>query len=141
MHQLYQNGLINAIQAKVASGTPYIGWSAGSNVAGPTIKTTNDMPIAEPSSFSALNLVPFQINPHYTEAKVPNHGGETRPQRLQEFLVANPQDTVVCLPEATAIIAENRSYTYYGPKGKMVLMRGGQSHLYLPHGAKLQKLL
>jgi dipeptidase E len=100
LKQLYENNLIEAIREKVKSGTKFIGWSAGSNVAGPGIFTTNDMPIVEPPSFKSLGFVPFQINPHYTEQALENHGGETRKARLLEFIKLNTTD-VVCLPEGT----------------------------------------
>lgn len=103
LHQLYQNNLIKPIQDIVAQGTPYIGWSAGSNVAGLSIRTTNDMPIIEPESFSALNLVNFQLNPHYTDHNPPGHNGETRAQRLAEFMVLNKTTPIVAIVEGTAI--------------------------------------
>ena len=77
---------METIKEKISQGTPYVGWSAGSNVACPTIKTTNDMPIIEPPTLEALDLVPFQINPHYTEAVIPNHVGESREIRLKVWL-------------------------------------------------------
>jgi len=100
---LYEHNLIETITNKVNNGTPYIGWSAGSNVACPTIKTTNDMPIVQPTCFDALNLVPFQINPHFTEEILPNHGGETRSARIMEFLELNQEIFVVGLPEGTLL--------------------------------------
>lgn len=103
LNQLYKNDLIETIRKKVNEGLPYIGWSAGSNVAGPSIKTTNDMPIVEPSSFEALNLVPFQINPHYTEERLPNHGGETRKDRINEFIALNRDSIVVGIPEGNLL--------------------------------------
>lgn len=103
LHQLYQHHLINAIQNKVAGGMPYIGWSAGSNVAGLSIRTTNDMPIIEPESFNALQLVDFQLNPHYTDHNPPGHNGETRAQRLAEFMVLNPQTPIVAIVEGSAL--------------------------------------
>lgn len=114
LNSLYENQLIQPIQEKVKSGTPYIGWSAGSNMAAPTIRTTNDMPIIEPPSFNALNLVPFQINPHYIDGNPPGHNGETREQRIAEFLVVNPEKIVVGIPEGTAIIRHNDQLTYSG---------------------------
>jgi len=107
LHKLYENNLISAINEKVDNGTPYIGWSAGSNVAGASICTTNDMPIIEPKSFTALNLVPFQLNPHYTDFNPPGHNGETREQRLAEFMVVNPDMPIVGIVEGSALKLEN----------------------------------
>ncbi|MBK9599034.1 MAG: Type 1 glutamine amidotransferase-like domain-containing protein [Flavobacteriales bacterium] len=78
-------------------GLPFAGWSAGSNVACPTIMTTNDMPITEVPTMRGLGLVPFQINPHYTEATIPGHGGESRDQRIAEYLELNQRSVVVGL--------------------------------------------
>ena len=87
---LQRLGLITSIQNAVDSGVRYMGASAGTNIAAPTIRTTNDMPIVQPSSFSALGLVPFQINPHYLDADPSStHAGETRDDRLTEFLEEN----------------------------------------------------
>lgn len=116
LNQLYQNDLLEPIREAVISGIPYIGWSAGSNLAGATIKTTNDMPIIEPSSFDALNLLPFQINPHYLDGNPPGHQGETREQRINEFLVVNPDAKVVGLPEGTALRRMDQQLTYLGDK-------------------------
>ena len=93
---LYSRFLLDPIRSAVQDrGVPYMGSSAGSNIACPSIRTSNDMPIVEPPSFDALNLVPFQINPHYIDAD-PNstHKGETREQRLAEFLEENPMPVV-----------------------------------------------
>ncbi len=103
LREVYRHGLVEAVRTSVAGGSPYVGWSAGSNLAGPTVRTTNDMPIVEPPSLDALGLVPVQINPHYTDAHPDGHQGETRAQRLAEFVAANPESPVVGLPEGTAI--------------------------------------
>ncbi|MDR2853856.1 MAG: dipeptidase PepE, partial [Prevotellaceae bacterium] len=99
VEMLYLNKLIDPIREKVLSGTPYVGWSAGANVACPTLRTTNDMPIVNPIGFETFNLVPFQINPHYLDAHPENHGGETREQRIEEFMVENPKIYVAGLRE------------------------------------------
>ncbi len=111
LHQLYQNNLIAPIQHKVAQGMPYIGWSAGSNVAGLSIRTTNDMPIVEPASFNALQLVDFQLNPHYTDHNPPGHNGETRAQRLAEFMIFNPATPIVAIVEGTALDIKQNAMT------------------------------
>ncbi len=113
---LYEAGVIETIRARVAAGMPYIGWSAGSNVACPTIRTTNDMPIVEPPQFAALNLVPFQINPHYTDFHPPGHQGETREERLLEFAFANPTVTVVGLREGCLLRVEGKRLRLIGDK-------------------------
>jgi dipeptidase E len=85
LSRMYGEGLLELVQQKIQSGTPYIGWSAGANLACPTIKTTNDMPIVYPPSLDALKLIPFQINPHYHELKFENQGGETRKESWPSF--------------------------------------------------------
>jgi len=114
LHRLYETGLVDAIRSRVHEGAPYIGWSAGSNVACPTIMTTNDMPIIEPPSLRALGLVPFQINPHFTEAASSDLNAETREDRLIEYVALNPGMTVVGLREGTALRVEGRSMRLVG---------------------------
>ena len=97
--KMHEQGLIQAIRSKIAKGTPYVGWSAGSNVTCPTICTTNDMPIVQPESFKAIGAVKFQINPHYLDANPEGHAGETREQRILEYIKANPRRWVVGLRE------------------------------------------
>jgi dipeptidase E len=122
--------LISTIQQVVSVGTPYIGWSAGSNIASPTICTTNDMPIVQPASFQALNLISLQINPHYTEDTLANHGGESRKQRLQEYLIANPNQEVMCLPEASYIEVNGTEIVYKGTSNSKLLTRDGETIIY-----------
>ncbi len=103
LRSLYRSGFIRAIGDRVKRGLPFLGWSAGSNVACPTIMTTNDMPIVEVPSMRSMHLVPFQINPHYTEATIPGHGGESRDKRIEEFLALNRRTTVVGLREGALL--------------------------------------
>lgn len=113
---IQDNGLIEPVRDKVLAGTPYVGWSAGSNVCCPTIRTTNDMPILEPESFKAFNLVPFQINPHYTDKNPPGHAGETREDRIMEYLAANQGDTVLGLREGCMFLVEGESMKLIGDR-------------------------
>jgi len=129
---LYQEKVLEPIRERVAEGAPYIGWSAGSNVASPTIRTTNDMPIVEPPSFDALGLVPFQINPHFTDALIPNHGGETRTERLLEFVTANPDMPVIGLREGSAIVVEGGETTLAGERPAVVLRDGSEPREVAP---------
>jgi dipeptidase E len=124
LKSLYDLDLLAPIRERVARGLPYIGSSAGSNLAGPTIKTTNDMPIVQPPSFDALALVSFQINPHYLDPD-PNskHMGETREKRILEFLEEN--DTpVVGLREGAMVRVENGVTTLKGSSGARIFQKG-----------------
>lgn len=110
LYTLYKLNLIEPIKEAVANGAKYFGWSAGANIAGKTMMTTNDMPIIMPKSFDSLNIFPYQINPHFISGKLAGHNGESREERLEEFLIANPKDTIYALPEGTALlIADNEA--------------------------------
>ncbi len=124
VHMMHETGIMEAIRKRVLSGIPYIGWSAGSNAACPSLKTTNDMPIIQPASFETLGLVGFQINPHYTDAIIPNHNGETREERIREFLVANPDMIIVGLKEGTMLRIEGDDIKYIGSKTIKVFRKG-----------------
>jgi len=124
LKMIRDNNLMDIVKRKVTGGTPYIGWSAGANVACPTIKTTNDMPVVEPDSFAAFNLVPFQINPHYTDVNPPGHAGETREQRIEEFIEANPGLYVAGLREGTMLFRENETLRLYGSKNIRIFRKG-----------------
>jgi dipeptidase E len=115
LKKLQELNLLEIIKKKVLIvKAPYISWSAGSNLACPTIKTTNDMPIVQPMNFNSLNLVPFQINPHYTDLKIEGHGGETREMRINEFLTVNPTTWVVGLREGTLLQLSDKNILLKG---------------------------
>ncbi len=114
LHHVRKNNLIEPIRKKVLAGTKYIGWSAGSNLSCPTIKTTNDMPIIDPMGFDALNLIPFQINPHYLDKNPEGHGGETREDRILEFLEVNQNMMVVGLRESCMFEIKDNKCGYIG---------------------------
>ncbi len=107
LYTLYKLNLIEPIKEAVANGAKYFGWSAGANIAGKTMMTTNDMPIIMPKSFDSLNIFPYQINPHFISGKLAGHNGESREERLEEFLIANPKETIYALPEGTALLVED----------------------------------
>lgn len=129
---LYETALIESLRERVLDGVPYIGWSAGSNVACPTIRTTNDMPIVEPPSLRALDLVPFQINPHYTNELPAGHQGETRDQRLAEFVQINPGVYVVGLREGSMLRVEGSNIALRGDKTARVFINDQEAREYGP---------
>jgi dipeptidase E len=133
---LYDYELLGPIRERVARGMPYIGSSAGSNVAGSTIKTTNDMPIVQPRSFDALGLVSFQINPHYLDAD-PNstHMGETREERIMQFHEEN-ETPVIGLREGAMLRIENGKTILHGSSGARIFRKGMEPEEVLP-GAQL----
>ncbi len=123
LNALYEYDLLGKIRERVAHGIPYMGSSAGSNVAGPTIKTTNDMPIVQPPSFDSLGLVPFQINPHYLDADpASKHMGETREERLLQYLEEN-ETPVIGLREGAMLRVENGSCELKGATGAKLFRR------------------
>lgn len=124
VRMLHDNKLMEAIREKVLNGAPYIGWSAGSNVACPTLRTTNDMPITDPKGFETIGLVPFQINPHYLDANPEGHGGETREQRIEEFLEINPNVYVVGLREGTMLRVEDQKMKLIGSRTARLFKKG-----------------
>jgi len=129
MHEL---GIMSAIREKTLAGTPFIGWSAGSNVACPTLSTTNDMPIIQPSSFNTLNLIPFQINPHYLDANPEGHGGETREQRINEYQALNTEVVVVGLREATALLVDENKIDLLGNRPMRLFLAGKEPVEFQP---------
>jgi dipeptidase E len=123
---MQEQDLLDPIRERVLAGIPYIGWSAGSNMACPSIRTTNDMPIVEPPGFHALNLVPFQINPHYLDANPEGHAGETREMRIEEFTQANPGIYVVGLREGTMLRVEGQAVELVGSRSARIFRKGQQ---------------
>lgn len=137
---MQEQGLIFPMADKIKNGVPYIGWSAGSNVACPTLKTTNDMPVVEPKSFNTLNLLKFQINPHYLDANPDGHAGETREMRIKEFLIANPDIFVVGLREGTMLKIEDDKIDLFGPRAARIFIKG-EKPFELPPGENFSFLL
>jgi dipeptidase E len=140
VNALHRLGLIEPVREAIERGVPYFGASAGSNVACPTIRTTNDMPIVQPPSFAAFDLVPFQINPHYIDPPPPeSRVGETRDDRLREFLEEN-EVTVVALREQSWLEIDGPAMRLVGTGGAVLFRRGAESQ-QLVGGADLSELL
>ena len=120
---LYDEAILELIAERVKEGLPYIGSSAGTNMACPTIMTTNDMPIVQPPSFNAMGLIPFQINPHYLDPD-PNsqHMGETREERLRQYLEEN-EVPVLGLREGSLLWVKDKEITLLGDKTARVFKR------------------
>ncbi|BCJ34301.1 peptidase E [Actinocatenispora thailandica] len=130
---LQHTGLVEAIGSRVRSGAlRYMGASAGTNMACPTLRTTNDMPITEPASFAALGLVPFQINPHYVDPDPSStHMGETREQRITEFLEDNDVP-VLGIREGGLLRVRDRSARLGGVKGARLFTRDAEPREFVP---------
>jgi dipeptidase E len=123
---LQRSTLLHVLRERAVAGMPYLGASAGTNIAAPTIRTTNDMPILQPASFEALSLVPFQVNPHYLDADPGSrHMGETREDRLREYLEEN-EAPVVGLREGAWIRVTDAARTLGGATGARVFRRGAE---------------
>lgn len=150
LNALYELDLVDAIREQVRGGLPYMGVSAGTNVACPTMMTTNDMPIVQPPSFNAFDLVPFQVNAHYfsgdtyvrTGNSYSQHFGETRDDRLREFHEMN--DTpVIGLREGGLIRVEGESYILVGSSARVFIKGEAPADVELggtiwpPRGASL----
>ena len=135
--RMYEAGIIDLIRERVNAGVPYCGWSAGGNVACPTLRTTNDMPIAEPPSFNTFGFIPFQTNPHFISGGTQGLNNETREDRLEEFLWYNKDEEVIGLPEGTALFVTGEyDCEVIGPKDSEALYWFRQSE----KGMKLERI-
>ncbi len=132
LKKMQEEDLLDVIFRRVRAGVPYVGWSAGSNVTCPTICTTNDMPIVEPQSFRAIGLVPFQINPHYLDANPAGHAGETREQRILEYLEANRSRYVVGLREGCMIRIKDENIELIGSRTMRIFKKGIETYEVQP---------
>jgi dipeptidase E len=140
LRALQSAGLVTALRSAVAAGLPYLGASAGTNMACPTIRTTNDMPIVQPESFEAIGLVPVQINPHYLDPDpASTHQGETRPQRISEFLEENDVP-VLGLREGSWLRVSGGTAVLGGTAGARLFRRSQEARELAP-GADVSELL
>lgn len=145
--KLQKTGLLEGIRDKVLNGMPYMGASAGINVTGLTIMTTNDMPIVQPESFDAMALVPFQINPHYTagksykeeDGKIVPYQGESRADRLHQYHEEN-STPIVALPEGSALRVRGTSLELLG-RTPAILFRQGKEDAEITSGKDLEFLM
>lgn len=132
LKKMQEEDLLDMIFHRVKAGVPYIGWSAGSNVTCPTICTTNDMPIVQPESFRAIGLVSFQINPHYLDANPEGHAGETREQRIKEYLEANRSRYVVGLREGCMLRINDEGIQLIGSRPMRIFKKGQDTYEVQP---------
>ena len=140
LNKLYEEDVISTIREAVISGTPYLGTSAGSNVTGPNIMTTNDMPIVHPLALKALGLIPFNLNPHYQDPDPDSkHQGETRETRIKEFHTYNPE-TVIGLREGSWIEVRGAEMRLRGPHLARIFKRGAKPY-ELETGSDLKESL
>jgi dipeptidase E len=135
LNELYNQGLMQAIQQRVIMGMPYIGWSAGSNLCGLSIKTSNDMPIIQPLSFDTFGFINAQLNPHYTDYVAPDFNGETRDQRIAEFCTLYPEVPVIGIREGSALLREGKKLTLLGQLDAVIFT--GKQRKIIPTGSDL----
>ncbi len=140
VYMMHKLKLMAPIRERVLEGMHFMGWSAGANVACPSLRTTNDMPIIFPESFDCLDLIPFQINPHYLDANPQGHGGETRQQRIEEFLTVNKDITVAGLRESSLFLVEGDKIQLKGFR-PMILFRFGQEPVEFQPGDEIGFLM
>jgi len=137
--QLYRLNLLKTLQTAVNSGTPYLGTSAGSNICGLNMKTTNDMPIVYPPSFKTLAFIPFNINPHYLDPNPESkHKGETRETRIKEFHKFNTQP-VIGLREGSWLKVQGDQITLKGEL-KARIFEYGKTPYEIESGSNISKL-
>ena len=132
--------LMEAIKSRIDGGMPFVGWSAGSNVCCPTLCTTNDMPIVQPMSFNTIGAVKFQINPHYLDHNPVGHAGETREQRIEEYIAANQDMYVVGLREGCMLKVESQELSLIGGRSLRVF-KYGQEPLGIEVGGDFSLLM
>lgn len=140
LDELYQKKLLEPLKKVVENGTPYLGTSAGSNIVGPTIKTTNDMPIVHPKTLDALDLIPLNINPHYLDPDADSkHKGETRETRIKEFHMYN-DTTVIGLREGSWLAAKKGQILLKGSLNARVFKKN-KKPFELPFNSDLSQLI
>jgi dipeptidase E len=141
LKRMRELGALEPLRARALDGMPYFGASAGSNLACASIRTTNDMPIVNPGSFEALGLIPFQLNPHYPYGQTPPeiHAGESRDQRLSEFLDEN-EVPVLGLPEGTWLRVSGATASTGGVTHTTLFQRGAEPQQLAP-GSDVSKLM
>ena len=128
VNQLYKNNLMSELRSTIESGTPYLGTSAGSNICGLTIGTSNDMPVMYPPNFNALALIPFNINPHYLDPEPSStHMGETRETRIIEFHEFNSQP-VIGLREGSYLEVKGSKIVLMGPLKARIFEKNRQPY-------------
>jgi len=140
LNELYRYDLVHLIRDHVENDMPYVGWSAGANITGASIRTTNDMPIVEPPSFTALGLLPFQLNPHYSNYQMPGHNGETRAQRLLEFTEVDPLTPVIAIQEGSALWRQGETLKLIGNQAAY-LFHGKQQEVEIAANSDLSHFL
>jgi dipeptidase E len=139
LNELYKQDLLQPIQQRVIMGMPYIGWSAGSNLCGLSIKTSNDMPIIQPHSFDTFGFIDAQLNPHYTDYVDPDFNGETRDQRIAEFCTLYPDVPVIGIREGSALLLKGKKLALLGQLDAVIFT--GKQRKVIPSGFDLSVYL